>query len=308
MLEAVGEFSYADLKGNNLDPAAGASVHRTESSGAVLSNWFFEDALPGADLSLDGGVRFDRFSDVGSALSPSLGVVVHATESPLRVRAYGSLNYRVPSFGEQYYLNYGNTGLRPERAKSLDVGATYQINDALIVESSLFLIDTRDQIVSVPLSPVRSSAMNLGRVLSRGVEFAASGSLLDGLIDLHTSYTLMRAEDRSGGETEGKLLVYSPQELINGTVGIHFGEYTIGISWQHISHRFTLPLNPPESALPAYTVLGANASGELDLGRLKLLLKFEAINLLDEEYQVVRNYPMPGRMFRIGIDMNYASE
>jgi outer membrane cobalamin receptor len=305
MIEALGEFSYAELKGNNLDPAAGASVYRTEWSGAILSNWLFEHALFDADLSLDGGVRFDHFSDVEPAVSPSLGVVLHPDGSPLRMRAHGSLNYRVPSFSEQYYLNYGNTGLRPERSKSIDIGATYQAGEALVLESTLFLIDTRDQIVSVPISPVRWSAANVGRVLSRGIELAASGSLFDGVTDLHASYTLARSEDRSGGSTDGKLLVYSPEELVNGVVGVHLGDYTVGISWQHISHRFTLPLNPAESALPAYGLLGANVSGRWAFGPMNLLFKVEGLNLLDGEYQVVRNYPMPGRMFRIGVDLHY---
>jgi outer membrane receptor protein involved in Fe transport len=307
-VDATAELSYADLSGDNIDPSAGSLARRVQTGGAILTNWFVPDALPGIELSIDGGLRFDSFSDLDPALSPSVGVVLHPAESALRVRAHGALNYRAPSFSEQYYLNFGNTDLRPERSRSVDVGATYEAAPDFVLESTLFLIDTRDQIVAVPRSPVSWSAMNIGRVISRGVELAASGRLFEGLLDLHGTYTLMRAEDRSGREADGRLLVYSPSELANGIATLHIGAYSVSSSWQYVSHRHTLPLNPPESALPHYLLLGAALAGQWELAPLHVTAQFEAINIFDTDYQVVRNYPMPGRMFRIGMTVRYGDD
>lgn len=305
VLEASADLAYSSLRGDNLDPAAASFVKRSQWSGALTSSWFFESGLLGWESSIDAGVRGDLFSDLDPALSPSLGAAWRLGGTPLRLRARASSSYRAPSFAEQYYLNYGNRDLRPERALSIDGGVTCEIEESIVLEGTFFSIATRDQILSIPRSPVSWSAANVARVLSRGAELAAAGSLFDGVIDLNISYTLMRTEDRSEGESHGKLLPYTPQELFNGVIGLHIGEIGIGASWSYASHRYTLPLNEYASSLPHYLVLGMNIGSRWKLGPLDIDGRIECSNLLDAEYQVVRNYPMPGRAFRLEIGVKY---
>jgi outer membrane cobalamin receptor len=298
VIDLAAESSYATLRGDNLDPDAGSFIRRVQWSAAATSNWFFEEGLFGWETGIDGGLRADLFSDIAGALSPSLGINIRLGSTPLRLRTRAGLNYRAPSFSEQYYLNYGNRDLRPERSTSIDAGFTCELGDLAVLESGLFLIDTRDQIVAVPRSPVSWSAANVARVRSRGIELGAVGSLFDGLIDARASYTLMRAEDRSGGVTDGRLLVYSPQEIFTGLVELRLGPFSLGLNWQYVSHRHTLPMNDAGSALPHYAIAGAGASARWRLGPADLTARLECSNIFDAEYQVVRNYPMPGRTVR----------
>lgn len=305
VVEATAEVGYAGLNGDNLDPSAGSHVDRLQAAGAISTNWLF-DSLPfNSQFVVDAAFRFDYFSDMESALSPSVGFSLRPGALPLRVRGRGALNYRAPSFTEQYYLNYGNTDLRPERSRSLDVGLTYEFDPEFGMEAGGFLIDTRDQIVGVPRSPISWSADNVGRVVSQWLESAAYGTFLDRLIDLRFSYTLMTAIDRSGGETDGERLVYAPDELLSGSCEARIEGYRVGLSWQYISHRYTLPLNSPETALPHYSIIDAFASARWRVGTFDVVVRLAGSNLFDVDYQVVRNYPMPGRSFRLGIEMKY---
>lgn len=305
LVEASAELSYARLRGNNLDPSVGASVERLQWGVQTAASWSLDSLVPRSDLSLDAALRLDGFSDVPSSVSPSLGIVVRPGRGALRLRAHGSLNYRVPTFTEQYYLNYGNTDLRPERSASADLGATCELFGTMLAEAGVFVIDTRDQIISVPRSPVVWSAMNVARTLSRGVEMSLSGTALDGLIALNLSYTRMRAEERTAGETEGRLLVYSPEELSSVLLEVRLGAFAAGLIAQHTSHRHTLPSNAPEAVLPRYAVLGAHVRAHASIGALRLEARAEISNALDEAYEVVRNYPMPGRGFRVGVEVGY---
>lgn len=308
IIEGSIDAGYAGLTGTNLDPSAGSSVERKQIGAALLSSWSFSGLPFGSELALEGGLRGDAFTGIGAAASPMLGLQLRVASTPLRIRMHGAGNYRVPSFLEQYYLNYGNTDLRPERSVSLDAGATYQIGERFLLEAGGFLIDTRDQIVSVPRSPVSWSAMNVGRVLSRGVELGASGHLLDDLLELRAAYTRMRAEDRSGGPDDGNVLPYAPEELFSGLVTIHLGRIAFGPTWQYVSHRYGLPSNAPESLLGHYMVVGAGVSGTWPLGPVDLVARLEGANLFDAEYQVIRNYPMPGRSGRLSLELRYVSQ
>ncbi len=307
VIDLAAETSYATLQGDNLDPDAGSFVRRVQWSVAATSGWVFEEGLLGWETGLDGGLRADIFSDLEGAVSPSLGLNWRLGTTPLRLRARAGLSYRAPSFSEQYYLNYGNRDLRPERSASADAGLTWELGEWGAAEAGAFMIDTRDQIVAVPRSPVSWSAANVARVLSRGVELAAAGSLLDGLVDARVSYTLMRAEDRTGGVTHGRLLVYAPQEIVTGLAELRLGWCSLNANWQYISHRHTLPMNDAASALPHYAIAGAGISAGWKMGAIALAARLECANIFDTEYQVVRNYPMPGRTLRAELAVTFAA-
>jgi outer membrane cobalamin receptor len=118
----------------------------------------------------------------------------------------------------------------------------------------------------------------------------------------------MRAEDRSGGADDGNLLPYAPGELFSGLVTIHLGMIAFGPTWQYVSHRYALPSNAPESLLGHYIIVGAGVSGTWPLGPVDLVARLEGANLFDAEYQVIRNYPMPGRSGRLSLELRYVSQ
>lgn len=302
-LRGTAESEYARLDGDNLDPSAGERVERIRYGAGITGTRIFREGLFGRELKLDGGVRLDLYNDLDPQFAPSLGLVWRPLALPVRLRIHAALNYRAPSFSEQYYLNFGNTNLKAERSRSLSAGATWEITPALVLESGLFLIDTRDQIVAVPRSPVSWSAQNVGRVLSRGFEGGITGVLLDGLLGGQISYTRMEAQDRTGGITDGHLLPYAPEELMSGIVALRprFGLWraVLSGSWEYVSYRHTLAYNTPESALPHYLIANAGLALTRSVGKFGITGRLEAANIFDAEYQVVRNYPMPGRTLRV---------
>ena len=307
LFEASAELGHARLRGDNLDPGAGSVVDRLQWSVSAATHALVEDVVGLGSVAGDVALRADGFSDLPGAVSPSLGIVVRPLDGPLRIRSHLALGYRAPSFTEQYYLNYGNAELRPERSMSIDVGVTVELAHALMLEGTFFSIDTRDQIIAVPRSPLVWSAQNIARTVARGLELGASGTALDGLIAINASYTRMRAEDRTAGPTHGRLLLYSPEETASMLLEWRPRPFAIGIVAQSVSHRHTLPSNDPAAALPRYSTLGAHISARASWRTLMFVGRVEGFNLFDTQYQVVRNYPMPGREFRIGLEVSVAN-
>lgn len=303
-IEGVIDLDRSRLLGENLDPSVGGEVERTRLGGMLHATRYL-DSLPFVHrLTIDGGVRFDRFSDLGGYLSPSIGLVVQPTHHPLRLRGHVALNYRAPTFNEQYYLNVGNSEIGIERATSLTIGTTWAPTESLLLEGSLFRIDTRDRIVSIPRSPVSWTTLNVGRVESRGLEIGLRGSVLDGALGGSLAYTRMATIDRAGGVTDGHRVPYAPDEIATVALVADLDLVRLTTSLEYASHRYTLAWNSPETALPRYGVVDLGLGREIVIGDIDLLGSLSVRNLLNERYQIIRSYPMPGRSLHLTLTLH----
>ncbi|MBS1560889.1 MAG: TonB-dependent receptor [Bacteroidetes bacterium] len=288
------DASYADLRGATLQPQVPTVVQRRQIAVSGHWQWNVDEGV-----MVEGGLRADAISDAGTAVSPLLAARWSAT-SWLDVRTSASYNFRPPSFTELYYLNYGTATLRPERAVMLDAGCSVRPFAWLVCDVSAFNANTHDQIISVPTSPVSWSAQNVGQATTTGVEVGLRAMPLDERLTLHASYTRQEARDRTGRPgLDGTLLPYIPQELFNG--GVHWKEDVLmmGGTWSYTSYRYALPGAQYASLVQPFTVVGiyVGAQARSDLMRIDVRLSVD--NLLNEDYVVVRGYPMPGRTLRI---------
>ena len=307
-LRSALEIDHAVLTGDNLDPEVAGRVARTRL-GALLHADHRFDSLPlNLSLLLDGGVRGEHYSDIGFRLSPSIGLLLKPGAAPLHFRAHLSLAYRAPTFNEQYYLNIGNVDLEVERALSSTVGVTWLPVDQLLIEGSLFQIDTRDRIVAIPRSPVTWTTLNIGRVLSRGAEIGVRGEIVPEWLTTALAYTRTETTDRSGGVTDGERIPYAPDEVASLLFLADLRAVRLNTSLTYVSHRHTLAWNTAESALPRYALLDAGLIRSVELGPVELEGSLQVTNLLDHRYEVVRSYPMPGRGWRFDLALRWGAE
>ena len=69
--------------------------------------------------------------------------------------------------------------------------------------------------------------------------------------------------------------------------------------------RFSNQYNAPEYRLEGYTEHSVSAWRTFKLKKFSISAQAEVLNLFDKEYEIVQNYPMPGRQFRGSIRFNY---
>lgn len=298
------EAGFAELEGDNLQPGIGQSIERrTVSFSARGEREFVIDTL--FTMTVQSGLRYDWFSDIGGAVSPLLGVGISPCKN-LKFRSQWSYNFRPPSFTEMYYLNYGNADLKPERSHSFNLGAVWQPFFKTLFETEAFLIRTSDQIAGVPKNPVQWSAQNIGLVVTRGIETSALLKVTEEF-SFTAHYTFQKATDESPESySRGKQVVYIPQHIASGIMSYEVFKNDsfsgiVGIQAQYSGERFSLADNSSGSRLPGYVTLDANFTQKISFKNYSLKLRAEALNLLDAHYAVIRNYPMPGRSFRVGV-------
>ncbi len=284
-------FANADLRGELLQPFAGDNPTRT--SGALFTRWMMNNN--GYDL--DAGLRLDAFSDQqGPAFS---GHIAIASEVLPGCSLSGKVtrDFRVPSFNELYYLNYGTQFLEPETSMGIDIGCTYEIN-GINTQLSMYHMQVTDQILAMPISPVQWRARNIGMVWSSGIE--ASIGLKIPVINgtVQCNYAFKHAIDKSPeSDTFGSKIPYVPTHTFSSTLISHFSSHSIGIILTAIGERFAMLGELQETRM--HPVLLVNPHVEFRLGFSGGMLKIrgEIRNVFNQEYAMILNFPLPGRSY-----------
>ena len=78
---------------------------------------------------IDASLRYDHNSVYGNNTTGSLGYSYQLTQA-LRLRALAGTSFRAPTFNDLYYPLYGLPTIRPERGRSIEVGANWQAGTA----------------------------------------------------------------------------------------------------------------------------------------------------------------------------------
>jgi outer membrane cobalamin receptor len=296
------EASWADLRGAMLQPGIGPTVQRRSAASALEVQ-----CMPLEGTDVHAAVRVDAFSDAGMAVSPLVSVR-HAVRSNVALRASWSYGFRPPTFNEMYYLNYGTSSLLPERASTWQAGVTTEVVPGVFAEVDVFLMNTTNLIMSIPISPVATSAQNVGRATSVGAEFGLRAELFDRRCLATASYTRMDTRDRTGRPgLDGTLLPYAPQEVIALATAWVSDAWTASLQWNYASHRYAQPGEEFTSILPPLGLVTVSVGTRGGSALFGADARVQCDNLLDHRYDVVRGFPMPGRVVRLIVDIQWTN-
>lgn len=302
--ELQAEVGLAELRGAMLQPGVGSAVYRRTV--ALAGRMERSVTLGEQEFVAQTALRLDHYSDAGTAVSPMLATSWRPYDLPVTILAQWAYNFRPPSFNELYYLNFGTADLKPERSHSFNAGVRWNVTKQLDVNVHTFHIYTADKIVALPVSPATWSARTVGAVKNYGMEVTASGSLLSDLIRFNGAGTLQQSINHSGNPaTDGKDIAYVPRLLLSGLVAVHGESVETGVQVLYTGERYSLDGNSADALLPGFTTVGVFAGVSFGIGSLQVDTRLFCENILDEQYSVIRNYPMPGRSFRGKVEVRY---
>lgn len=244
---------------------------------------------PLAGLSLTGGVRHDDYSDYGGQTTLGGNLSYTPNDGATLLRASVGEGFRAPTLTEGQ-PPYGNTALRPETARNIDVG----IEQALIggkVRAFAIWFDRRSTDLIV-YSFTTFQSENIGKANANGVEL---GFTADPVPQLHlaASYTLTNTRN----EETGKRLQLRPQH--SGSVTIDWTSpigLKLGASALLVGDSFDDAANAVR--LDGHALFGLRAALPLSAG---VELYGRVDNLFDTGYTVVRGYGTMGRAGTVGV-------
>jgi outer membrane cobalamin receptor len=233
-----------------------------------------------------------------------------------RLRAFYKQSFRMPSFNELYYTFIGNSSLRPEYATQYDLGATW-IHDrhegflrSSSIQTDVYYNRVKDKIVSMPSSNLfRWTMMNLGEVEIKGWETSTNfGFRLPAkvLLDLRLNYTFQKAIDiNPESATYRHQIPYTP---------LHSGALTASARWQNLQlnysfiytgERYSQKANIPVNYVQPWYTHDMTLTWEHKIMKLPVRMTLEINNMFNQYYDVVLNFPMPGRNYRFNLSINF---
>ncbi len=236
-------------------------------------------AIGAHDLQVN--VRHDDYSDFGGATTGLLGYGYRMTPA-LRVSATVSSAFRAPTFNDLYGPYGGNPALDPERARSAELGLTY--NGAYgLARATAFVTRTSDLInLDSNWIPV-----NVDQAENRGVELSWRGKLAG--LDVRSALTFQNPEDR----TTGLGLLRRANR---------FGSVSLGQARGAFDWRAEVLASGPHPdihatdysrvSVPGYAVLNLNLGWKPSR---EWRLSGKLLNLLDKDYALVHGYNTQGR-------------
>ena len=230
----------------------------------------------------------------------------------LHVRASYSNTFRLPTFNDLYFEQIGRRDLKPERASVTSAGIVIE-NEVSNIRYSVYA-DTynsyvKDRILAVPGKNTAVWMMkNIGLVTTHGLETGLELHALQGLVRpaLLVSYTYQRSMDKtdSKSSTWNHQLPYTPRHSASAVTWIETPFINASCNLIYSGQYYCNGYNGPQYHMPSYYELGVSLWRSFRLYVGELVLKAECINLTDSRYELVRNYPMPGRQFRITVSMD----
>lgn len=232
---------------------------------------------------------------------------------PLHLRASLKSAIRVPTFNDLYFEQVGQRNLKPENALLHSIGIAY--NSTLLADgkqiglniySDLFYNRIKDKIVAVPGKSVATWMMhNIGHVIARGIEIGSDCSVAFNHIAIKfvASYTYQRAMDKTSrhNNTYNHQTPYTPRHSGSTILAITTSRFGLGANSFFSGAYYSNSYNGDEYYMPPYSEMGITSWYLLPTKRRNIELQGEIINLFDNRYEVVANYPMPGRQFRVGV-------
>lgn len=230
----------------------------------------------------------------------------------LRVHAFYKDIFRMPTFNDLYYTFIGNAVLRPEYAEQYDLGISYQLRP---YGSILKYLDTRvegyfnqirDKIVAVPAGNMfRWTMLNLGKVHILGAEAnvnLALEPLKELITTLRLSYTFERALDVTSEKAKNyrHQIVYIPEHSGSVIAGAEYKSWGLNYSFIYTGQRYNAKYNDTNSRMLPWYTHDISLRKEFTLARRHhLRVNVDINNLFNQHYDVVINYPMPGRNYKL---------
>lgn len=300
---------YGDLRSNAEEPAQPKRLtsltaltaryvwHRLEASAGVVGTFVTEEVAHG-----------DKPDD-RKRWSPTLSVAYRLlAEEAIYLRAMLKHTFRVPTFNDLYYYRVGTATLRPEKAREYNVGITWQgqpfrFMKYMSVTLDGYYNDVTDKIVAFPTLYVWKMA-NFGKVRMYGLNatLAAEVSLTRkiGLI-ITAAYSLQNSIDVTDKTTSyyKSQIPYTPKHTGNGSLVVRTPWVNVGYNVTACGERYCLQQQTPTYRLDPYWEHSLTLSREFVTHKYRVNLQATLENLTDEQYEIVRYYPMPGRSWML---------
>ena len=231
------------------------------------------------------------------------------------LRAFFKQSFRMPTFNDLYYADMGNSRLDPEKVTQWNVGALVDrsFRSGLLrgyrISADAYLNHVTDKIIAYPKGQqFRWTMLNLGKVRIKGIDVSAAVTVnpVSSLeLTVRGQYTFQEAIDITNPADSyyRDQIPYIPRHSGSAVLNTSWRGWGLNYSFIYVGERY----NQQENILYNYTqpwyTSDVSVSKDLKVNNVNMRALIEVSNLLNQDYDVIANYPMPKRNFRVTLSV-----
>lgn len=282
-------------------------IKRKQNRTSIFTHikWNNKSSVLFTDVTVNEEFIEDKFNQLSFSLSGKL---------KLHDKLYTSLQFaktnRLPTLNDLFWVPGGNKDLLPENGYCYNAGLNYQQQKKSFnysVGISAFNKNITNWIQWLPGTSGYWEPQNVYKVWTRGAELKAqadhSFQKLKFQLNINATYSRATRNEKQKDELNDKQLIYVPELLANGGIGISYSKTYLLFNTHYKSKRFTTSDN--KNYLDDQVIFNTSLQQKIVIRKKEmLLLRFSVNNLFDKDYENILYRPMPGRNYELTLQFN----
>ena len=310
-------FVFPTRFSNMISLATAFEARFIRIQGSVLAS-FIHDKLHPTTRLMPGMKATDNITKFTPALFIDFPIIDKATNgasTKLSVRTFAKRSFRMPTFNDLYYTDLGNSNLKPESATQYDLGVVFnkQYNGHLLknvqFQADGYYNTIHDKIIAYPKGQqFRWTMLNLGRVHITGFDVMGAIALQpinDLVVTARLQYTYQDARDVTNASDVfyKDQIPYIPYNSGSAIVNLAYHNWTLNYSFIYSGKRYNQQENIPNNYMQPWYTSDVSLQYDFKAFGTKCRAMLEVNNILNQKYDVILNYPMPGINGLVGLQV-----
>ena len=231
------------------------------------------------------------------------------------LRAYVKKSFRMPTFNDLYYTDHGNANLVPESALQYDAGFALNkhFEHGFVRHAEMhfdaYYNTVHDKIVAYPKGQqFRWTMLNLGKVHIKGIDVEAEADCSVGCgvtATFRAQYTYQDARDVTdpGDSFYEHQIPYIPRHSGSAILGLNYKSWDLNYSFIYAGERYDEQENILYNHMEPWYTSDLSLRYQFKVHSSKFIVQADINNVLDQDYEVIVNYPMPGRNYALTLSV-----
>ncbi|KEO74445.1 TonB-dependent receptor [Anditalea andensis] len=262
-------------------------------------------------LALSVNLRQLVYEGTFAPFTPSISggyAIYQADRNALKINGAFSRSFKVPTINDRFWVPGGNPDLLSEDSWSGEIGLVHTFEKERFkveTQATYFKMWVDNWIIWLPTGNFWSPT-NYREVQNQGLEIFTDAlwkinewSII-GNVNYAYTHALILSEDNEN--THEKQLPYTPVHKGSAKLGLRRGAIGSYINLMYVGENFVTTDNT--LSIPSYEILSAGMDYKWRFKKMSGTANFQIFNLLNTEYQVMRQRPMPGRNYQLNININ----
>ena len=297
-------FAFPTRISNLVSLATAVDYKHLKAQGSILAT-FINDKTHrrGEFAGMDSNHSLSRFT-------PALFVNIYPFRGTFfSLRAYVKKSFRMPTFNDLYYTDMGNANLVPESALQYDAGFALNkhFEKGFIRHAEMhfdaYYNTVHDKIVAYPKGQqFRWTMLNLGKVHIKGIDVEAEADFQVGkdlVATARAQYTYQDARDVTNPSDSyyKHQIPYIPWHSGSAILSLGYKNWDLNYSFIYAGERYDEQENILYNHMEPWYTSDLSLRYKFKVYSLEFIAQAEVNNVLDQDYEVIVNYPMPGRNY-----------